>query len=140
MGRHTVNPEEYNPNWEKEIIAAYKDGKSDTWIKANCFKSHRVSNDLWDRWIDEIENFSEAIKHGRKLSQSWWEDQSQDHACGRNLDANATSLIWNMSNRFRREWKQRQPQEEPIKFKLEIEGLDKLGEFLEENGVDITTL
>lgn len=139
-GRPKINPEDYNPNWEEEVASAYSEGKSDTWIRAKCFKKHVVSDDLWYRWIEEIEIFSRAIKNGKKMSQAWWEDVSQEHASGCNTDANATSLIFNMSNRFKEQWKQRQSVEQTTKHSLDIDELDKLQEFLEENGVDTKNL
>lgn len=143
MARPEVNPEDYNPEWQEEILSAYEDGKSDVWVRVKCFKNHRVSNDLWYRWIDEIEEFSETVKYGKELARAWWENVSQEHASGVNTDANATSLIFNMTNRFRDgedAWKQRQSVEQTTKHSLDIQEADKLREFLEENGVDTSEL
>ena len=42
-GAPKIDPEQQNPDWEAEIIAAYRQGKSDVWIRANCFKDHILS-------------------------------------------------------------------------------------------------
>jgi len=139
-GRPETNPEDYNPKWKEEMLIAYKDGKSDTHCKANCFKKHIVSNDLWDRWIQDIKDFSETVKNGHILSMDWWEGVSQEHADGSKQNANATSLIFNMCNRFRNEYQQRQTVEQTTKHSLDIDNLDELREILEESGVDISKL
>jgi len=142
-GRPKVNPEDYNANWKQEVIGGYKLGKSDVWVRVNCFKDHTVSEDLWYRWIDEIDDFSLIIKSGHESSQSWWENVSQDHADGTNPQANATSLIFNMSNRFkdgRNSWQQRVNVEQTTKLSLDVNELDKLREYLAEHGVDLEDL
>lgn len=136
VGRPKVSPEDYNPDWKEQILKAYRDGNSDVWIRARCFNDRIVSDDLWYRWIEEEEDFSRTVKFGKQLSQAWWEEQSKDHASGTNTDANATSLIFNMSNRFKDEWKQRQSVEQTTKVTFDVEDLDELQEFLEENGVN----
>jgi len=139
-GRLKVSPDDYNPKWESEVLAGYKNGNSDVWVRVNCFKNHTVSSDLWYRWLDEEETFSGTIKRGHELCQAWWENVSKSHADGSNTDANATSLIFNMSNRFRETWKQRQTVEQTTKIALDIDEMDKLAEYLEENGVNTDDL
>ncbi len=139
-GRPETNPEDYNPNWQEEMIAAYALGKSDTHCKVNCFNNHIVSNDLWDRWIAEKNDFSETVKKGHNLSMAWWENVSQKHADGSKQNANATSLIFNMCNRFRNDYQQRQTVEQTTKHSLDVDNLDELRELLEEAGVDVGKL
>ncbi len=139
-GAPKVEPEFYNPNWKKEIIDAYKDGKSDIWIRVNCFNAHRVSDDLWYRWIKDIEEFAMSVKEGKLLSQAWWEDVSQEHADGSRTSSNAVSLIFNMTNRFKKDWKQRQTVEQTNKHSLDIDSIDEIRALLEESGVDVDKL
>lgn len=143
VGRPRVDPEDYNPEWKEELIEHYSEGKSDLAAKTKCFKKHRVSSELWYRWMEEHEEFSTTVKFGRELSRLWWEELSAEHASGVNSDANATSIIFNMTNRFRNgddAWKQRQSVETATKVSLDIDELDKLQEYLSDNGVDVTKL
>jgi hypothetical protein len=140
VGRPKVSPEDYNPNWKEELEAAYLDGKSDIWVRARCFKGKVISSELWYRWLEEEKEFSTTVKAGKVLSQSYWEDLSQSHGAGINTDANATSLIFNMTNRFSESWKQRQSVEQSTKVSLDMDDADKLAEFLKENGVDVSSL
>jgi hypothetical protein len=140
VGAPKISPEDYNPEWKEQMLEAYKNGKSNVWVKVNCFNDHRVSDDLWYRWLEEEEELSGTVKLGKQMSQAYWEDVSQEHANGTNTDANATSLIFNMSNRFKDEWKQRQSVEQTTKHSLDVNSLDELQDFLEENGVNIDDL
>jgi hypothetical protein len=121
MGRPKINPQELNVNWKADMLALYKEGKSDVSIRCNCF-DRVISTDIWYRWIDELDDFYETVKQGKALCQDWWENLSQEHASGKNEEANATGIIFNMSNRFRNAprgeenlWKQRQTVDNNIK-------------------------
>jgi len=137
-GRPKVDPEDYNPDWEEQMLDGYARGKSDVWVRVKCFGNHIVSNDLWSRWQEEIEEFSVAVRGGRELSRIWWENLSQDSADGTNTKGNFNSIKFNMTNRFRHgddAWKDRQEIVQTTKVGLDIEELDKLKEFLEEHNV-----
>lgn len=140
MGRPTVNPEDYNMDWQDQMISAFKKGKSEVWTRANCFGNRRISNDLWYRWVDEHGEFSETLKYGKVVSQAWWEDKSQEHAIGELDGGNATTLIFNMTNRFREDWKQRQTVESTNKISLDPAELEKIELYLKEHGVDVDSL
>ncbi len=86
-------------DWYKQIIKLYEQGASNQEIKALIYSWRgSFSNDLWDRWIEENEEFSETISGGKMLSEAWW------HKRGRiNLINPAFSpQLWymNMKNRF----------------------------------------
>lgn len=84
-------------DWDKDVYSLYLDGASDTEIKS-LFK---LSNDLFDRWIEDEPEFSEAIKRGRVDSQCWWEQKGRKNLD--NLKFNSTLWYMNMKNRFK--WK-----------------------------------
>lgn len=137
VGRPLKNPMDIESNWKELMKIAYTDGKSDVWVRARVFKG--ISDALWYRWIED-EEFSRTVKAGRVLSQAYWEDLSHDHAAGNNTDANATSLIFNMSNRFKDEWKQRQSVEQETRIVIELDDVKKAEQFLIDNGIDPKSL
>jgi hypothetical protein len=68
-GRPKEGIESLPENWYIQVIDLYKEGASDVEIKALIYeKRGSFSNDLWDRWIAEIPEFSEVITKGRLLS------------------------------------------------------------------------
>lgn len=99
MARPKETIESLPKNWYDEILKLYQQGASDVEVKALIYKWRgSFSNDLWDRWIKEEDQFSETIKTGRLLSEAWW------HKSGRvNLsdkDFSYTGWYMNMKNRF----------------------------------------
>ena len=59
--------------WYNDILSLYAEGGSDVEVKALIYKWRgSFSNDLWDRWLNEEEEFSQTIKNGRLLCESWW--------------------------------------------------------------------
>ena len=137
QGRKPSAPEDYNINYQEAMIEGYSDGKSDTWIRAKVFDG--VAHATFTGWL-ENDQFLACVKRGHAFSQSYWEDISQDHANGGNSDANATSLIFNMSNRFKDDWKQRQSVEQTTTHHVELEDVKKAEQFLIDNGIDPNTL
>lgn len=98
-GRPKVGIDSLPNDWQKEVIDLYSEGGSDVEVKALIYKWRgSFSNDLWDRWIKEIDIFSETIKKGRALCEAWWLKQGRELE---NKNFNATLFYMNMKNRFK---------------------------------------
>ena len=98
--------------WEQEVLMLYKKGASDVEIKALIYNTTgSFSNSLWERWMEEEPEFSETIKMGRLLSQSWWASKGRCNLG--NKEFSYTGWYMNMKNRFG--WRDKQEIEQTIK-------------------------
>lgn len=85
--------------WQEDILNLYEAGASDVEIRAYLTKNCKTfSTDLWNRFIDEEEEFSKTIKKGREFSNAWWEKQGRENL----KDKTFSPVLWymNMKNRF----------------------------------------
>jgi hypothetical protein len=86
-------------HWQEALLELYRQGGSDKEVKALIYSwIGTFSNNLWDRWMKEEEDFWETIKRGRMLSEAWWEKQGRSNLTSSNF--NATLWYMNMKNRF----------------------------------------
>jgi hypothetical protein len=98
-GRHKKDLSQLPDNWYNQVLDLYKVGASDVEVKALIYEwLGTFSNDLWERWIKEEQEFSETIKKGKMLSEAWWSRSGRVNLKEREF--NYTGWYMNMKNRF----------------------------------------
>lgn len=98
-GRHKETIESLPEKWYDIVLSMYKEGASDVEVKAWIHEQRgSFSNDLWERWLKEEEEFSETIKMGKLLSEAWWHKEGRTSL--RDKEFNYTGWYMNMKNRF----------------------------------------
>jgi hypothetical protein len=86
-------------DWYSSILEMYAEGSSDVEVKAWIyFTRGSFSNDLWDRWLKDEEQFSETIKVGKILSEAWWHKEGRTNL--KIAQFNYTGWYMQMKNRF----------------------------------------
>ena len=107
MARPKKQPDDCLPvGWQVEVLDMYKEGCSD--VKVRSYLGG-ISHELFERWLAEIDEFSEVIKKGRVHSQAWWEDQGH-----RNLGAGRlNTALWQINMRNRFGWKDSREPDDP---------------------------
>lgn len=93
-------PTKYEPKMCETVIECGKQGMS----KCEMALELDIAYDTFDRWQNENEQFSEAVKEAMRYSQAWWERNGRMATFGGIDGFNATSYIFNMKNRFRADW------------------------------------
>ncbi len=98
-GRPTEDLTSLPEEWYQNVLDEYRQGASDEEIKAIIHEWRGTfSNDLWERWMKEEQEFSETIKMGKMLSAAWWIKNGRTNL--QNKDFNYTGWYMQMKNRF----------------------------------------
>lgn len=98
-GRPTEDLSSLPENWYNVVLDLYKDGASDVEVKSLIYEWRgSFSNDLWDRWLKEEPQFSETIKTGKLLAESWWSKTGRTNL--ENKEFSFTGWYMNMKNRY----------------------------------------
>lgn len=96
-------PTKYEPEWmNAKIVELMKGGRSKTQVAAAL----GINRDSLYEWCKNNTEFSDTMKWGETLSQSWWEDRLIDAVYDK--DINMRALEINVKNRFRDHWGDRQ--------------------------------
>lgn len=99
-------PTDYKPEFCDLVIPLLKQGMSIAEIGLEL----DIGYSTIYRWMDEHEEFREAIKSGREFSQGWWEKQGR--VALREKEFSPTLWYMNMKNRFG--WKDKQETEHNV--------------------------
>lgn len=85
--------------WYNDILDLYREGASDVEVKALIYGWRgSFSNSLWDRWMEDEEEFSQTIKAGKLLSEAWWHKNGRINL--KDKEFNYTGWYMQMKNRF----------------------------------------
>lgn len=102
-------PTKYNPEKNQEVIDLMSEGASIVEVAAML----DVSRQTIYEWMDVHPAFSDTIKKGFELCQSWWEKQGRKNL--QNKDFNYTGWFMNMKNRFYNDWRDKKEHDHTTK-------------------------
>ena len=97
-------PTAYRPEMCDIVIECGDEGKT----LAEMARALDVDRSTINDWRERHPEFSRAIKAGLDRAQAWWEDKGRVATFGGVDGFNATSYIFQMKNRFREDWNDRQ--------------------------------
>lgn len=97
-------PSKYDPSFCDRVRELGRQGAS----LAEMALDLEIAYSTFDLWKNSKEDFSEAVKDAERLSQGWWEKQGRIATFGAVEGFNATSYIFQMKNRFRKDWNDKQ--------------------------------
>lgn len=109
MGKY--NPDDYSERAvvRNKIIDLYKQGASSTEVIALLTDLDVLrSRDTFYRWLrdEKYYEFQQVIKEGLVYSQAWWERTGRSNLM--NKDLNSPVYCFNMKNRFKEEYGEKQ--------------------------------
>ena len=99
MGR----PSKYDPTMCDRMVELARLGKS----KAQIRRDLGIHHSTWAEWSEKHPDFSAAIKESYELSMAYWEDMGME-GIHQGMRFNATAYIFQVKNRFPREYRDRQ--------------------------------
>lgn len=97
-------PSKYKPAFCQKVIEAGREGKTLAGMSATL----GVDRSTLNEWREKHPEFSRAVKAGLDLAQDWWEEKGASATFGGIDGFNATAWIFNMKNRFKEDWADRQ--------------------------------
>ncbi|MGV0817839.1 hypothetical protein [Martelella sp. AMO21009] len=96
-------PSKYDPAFCERVVELGAEGASLTEMAADI----GVVRDTIYSWADTHAEFFDALKRASELSQSYWERLGREGTTGKISGFNALSYIFQMKNRFPRDWRDR---------------------------------
>ncbi len=96
-------PTKYKEEYCQAVIDVMSEGAS----KIEFCASIGISNQTFYNWCAERPEFLDAVKIAELHSQAWWEKKGR-LATFNSEGFNATAFIFNMKNRFKDDWRDKQ--------------------------------
>jgi hypothetical protein len=98
-----------HPNWKTIISENYAKGRTDERIRRDLRMGDAMmlSQEVFARFLEEIPEFSLAIKTGREASKLWWLETGQDNLWCEDF----SPTLWFMNMKNRHAWRDKQPDE-----------------------------
>ncbi len=102
--RSVGRPSKYTDDMPAKVTELFKEGAS----KAEICLELDICFDTFQDYQVQQPLFLEAVKKGMQISQGWWEQKGRQATVGGIEGFNATSFIFNMKNRFKHDWRDKQ--------------------------------
>jgi transposase len=96
-------PTKYKEEYCDKVIEVMREGAS----KVEFCAEIGISYNTFLSWQDENPEFMTSVKTGDMMCQAWWEKKGRQ-ATFNSEGFNATSYIFNMKNRFKDDWRDKQ--------------------------------
>lgn len=94
-------PSKYDPAFCEQVVPFMADGYSVAALAGHL----GVAVSTVYLWMEEHQEFSDAVKDGQAAAALWWENRLRKNA--ETGDGNATSCIFGLKNRAPKEWRDR---------------------------------
>lgn len=108
-------PSKYDPAFCDRVIEMGKEGKT----LAEMADGLDIDRSTLTDWTEQHPEFSRAVKSGLDRAQAWWEKKGRIATFGGVDGYNATSYIFQMKNRFKEDWRDKQEREHSGHVKTE---------------------
>lgn len=100
-------PTKYDPSMCDDVIAYGKQGMGKCEMASNL----GITYNSFETYQEQHAEFLQAVKEALRHSQAWWESQGRIATFGGCDGFNATSYIFQMKNRFKEDWRDKQETE-----------------------------
>lgn len=96
-------PTKYDPSYCDLVVEHCKTGASLTSFAASVDIARSTVNE----WMEQHDEFSEAVKRAKAHCAAWWELNARNGATGEK-DVNATLCIFGLKNMAAEDWREKQ--------------------------------
>jgi hypothetical protein len=101
-GKHPGGrPTKYHPSMLPVIFELASQGASKVEIAVEL----GITRSTLYLWMQEVEEFSDAMQKADELAQAWWEKMGRSATFGAFPAFNSAAYIFQMKNRFRQDWR-----------------------------------
>lgn len=98
--RPVGRPTKYHPSMLPKIMELAANGASKVEIAVEL----GVTRATLYQWMQEMEEFSDTMQKAEELAQAWWEKMGRSATFGAFPAFNSAAFIFQMKNRFRKDW------------------------------------